>query len=63
MSHGYPKPDNFEAMCRAAHDPVLFAVELKIYDQQLAAAGLMPPERVELDIEQLTRFEKRADLI
>lgn len=34
-----PKPDNFEAMCAAWDDPVRFAAEVAIYDEQLRVAG------------------------
>lgn len=42
---GDPKPDNWDAMCRAYKDPVAFAREVGIYDQQLLAAGLEPTSR------------------
>lgn len=39
---GDPKPDNWEAMCAAYKDPVAFAREVAIYDQQLVDAGFAP---------------------
>lgn len=39
---GDPKPDNWEAMCAAYKDPVAFAREVAVYDQQLIDAGLEP---------------------
>lgn len=39
---GDPKPENWEAMCAAWNDPVAFAREVAIYDEQLIAAGLAP---------------------
>lgn len=39
---GDPKPDNFEAMVAAHADPVAFAREVAVYDQQLLDAGLEP---------------------
>lgn len=42
---GDPKPTNWDAMCRAYNDPVAFAREVGIYDQQLVAAGLEPTSR------------------
>lgn len=42
---GDPKPTNWDAMCRAYKDPVAFAREVGIYDQQLVAAGLEPTSR------------------
>lgn len=40
--HGAPKPDNFDAMCAAWNDPVAFAREVYVYDEQLIAAGFEP---------------------
>ena len=37
-----PKPDNFDAMCKAWNDPVLWAVECARYDEQLITAGFPP---------------------
>lgn len=37
---GGPKPDNWEAMCRAYKDPIEFGRQVAIYDDQLVAAGL-----------------------
>lgn len=50
---GDPKPDNWEAMCAAYNDPVAFAREVAIYDQQLVAAGLEPTSR------RSERYERR----
>lgn len=52
---GDPKPDNWEAMCAAYKDPVAFAREVGIYDQQLVAAGLEPTSRAS------QRYERRWD--
>ncbi len=41
---GDPKPDNWEAMCKAYKDPIAFAREVAIYDQQLVDAGLNPTQ-------------------
>ncbi|WP_440708798.1 hypothetical protein [Herbiconiux sp. YIM B11900] len=35
----HPRPDNYEAMAAAAGDPVRFAAEVAIYNDQLRAAG------------------------
>jgi phage terminase large subunit-like protein len=37
-----PKPDNFDAMSAAWNDPIQFAKEVAIYDEQLKAAGFEP---------------------
>jgi len=37
-----PKPTNWEAMCAAYKDPVEFAREVAVYDDQLVAAGFHP---------------------
>lgn len=35
----HPRPDNYQAMAAAAGDPVRFAAEVAIYNDQLRAAG------------------------
>jgi hypothetical protein len=37
-----PKPHNWDAMSKAWKDPIAFAREVEIYDQQLIDAGLAP---------------------
>lgn len=37
-----PKPDNFDAMAAAWDDPIEFARQVAIYDEQLRKAGFTP---------------------
>lgn len=38
-----PKPDNFEEMCAAWNDPVEWAKQVRVYQDQLDAAGYIGP--------------------